>query len=284
MKEWWLVFNIFQNNGGDAWPADGDNANVEITDNGGTDVLTLRIDKDTEIDGTSEPTWPKDIVGIFTQFDVSAPYTWGYQIQPRDLDDIQEDGALPVELTTLIANISENGVSLNWETATEVNNYGFEVERKVLKQAQNDSWNKIGFVEGHGNSNSKKIYNFSDNSVSASGKYSYRLKQIDIDGQYEYSQTIEIEVGIPTEFEVAQNYPNPFNPTTTISYSIPERSNVKIDVFNMLGQRVIGLLEKEHLPGKYKIEFDASNLSSGTYIYRVSSSKQSEIRKMMILK
>lgn len=278
------IQHLFATDGEDAWPLNDKDANFEVTDDGGISKLLIRVDRDTEIDGTAEPTWPKDVVGIFNQYDVAAPYTWGYQIQPRDLDDIQEDGALPVELITFIANITENSVILNWETATEVNNYGFEVERKVLRQAQNDSWNKIGFVEGHGNSNSKKIYNFSDNSVSASGKYSYRLKQIDIDGQYEYSQTIEIEVGIPTEFEVAQNYPNPFNPTTTISYSIPERINVTIDVFNMLGQRVLSLLDKEHLPGKYKIELDASNLSSGTYIYRVSTSKQSVIRKMMILK
>ena len=279
--------------GSDAWPAEGSNANYEVTDNGGSSKLLIRIDKDTEIDGTSEPTWPKDLVGIFTQFDVAAPYTWGYQIQPRDLNDIQNDGALPVELMTFSALVFENNVSLSWETATEVNNYGFEVERHAstsLSMKNNfilsgdEGWETVAFIAGSGNSNSNKSYNYSDNSISVSGKYSYRLKQIDIDGKYEYSNTIEVEVGVPTKFEVVQNFPNPFNPSTTISFSIPEKSEVNVQIFNMLGQSVYTLVNEELNAGKYSYNFEASHLSSGNYIYRVTAGKNVEIRKMILLK
>jgi hypothetical protein len=146
------------------------------------------------------------------------------------------------------------------------------------------SWEKIAFIAGSGNSNSNKIYNYSDNSISASGKYLYRLKQIDIDGKFEYSNTIEVEVGIPTEFDVKQNYPNPFNPTTTISFSIPEKSEVNVQIFNMLGQSVYTLVNQELNAGKYNYNFDATSLSSGNYIYRVLAGKNVETRKMILMK
>ncbi len=272
-------------------------ASVEVTTDGGISTLVLRIDKDTEIDGTIQPTWPKDIVGIFTQYDVAAPYNWGYQIQPRDLNDIQNNGALPVELMVFNASVSEKGVYLNWETATEVNNYGFEVERQNVNVTQiasnlsnnfilsgDEGWEKVGFVEGAGNSNSNKVYSFTDKQVTLSGKFLYRLKQIDIDGRFEYSNTVEIEVGVPTKFEVAQNYPNPFNPSTTIAYSIPERMNVKVIVYNMIGEVVSVLLDQEQLAGKYKLDFNGSYLSSGTYFYRISAGQNVEVKKMIILK
>jgi Secretion system C-terminal sorting domain len=197
---------------------------------------------------------------------------------------------LPVELTAFSVNVIDNAAILNWETATEVNNYGFE----ILRSAQNDnhfdegtdkeSWEKIGFVNGHGNSNSPKIYKFEDQATSSSGKYKYRLKQIDIDGKYEYSQIVEVEVDIPTEFELAQNYPNPFNPTTTIAFSIPVKGNVTVQVFNMLGEVIESLVNQELEPGRYNYDFDASALSSGTYIYRISAGTNVEVRKMILLK
>ncbi len=272
-------------NGGDSWPVADNNANVQITDNGGTDNLTLRIDKDTEIDGTPEPAWPKDIVGIFNQYDNSAPYNSGYQIQPRDLDDIKNDGALPVELVTFSVNVHENIVNLNWETATEVNNYGFEIERQKSEEGdQIAEWSNIGFVKGHGNSNSPKIYSFEDDLSNLSGSFKYRLKQIDVDGKFKYSPTIEVEIGIPAKFEVSQNYPNPFNPSTTISFSLPETQQVTVEVFNLLGQVIKTLVNEKLNAGKYNYEFDASNLSSGNYIYRVIAGKNVRIRKMMLLK
>ena len=119
---------------------------------------------------------------------------------------------LPVELTSFTACVIGNAVKLSWETETEVNNYGFEVERSKKFDARSETWEKIGFVNGNGNSNSPKSYFYEDKNVTA-GKYSYRLKQIDNDGQFEYSKTIEVNITLPAKFELSQNYPNPFNPT-----------------------------------------------------------------------
>lgn len=193
--------------------------------------------------------------------------------------------ALPVELTSFSINISANSAVLNWETATEVNNYGFEVQKQYQESSsKNQEWEMLGFVQGHGNSNSIKIYSFTDNTTSVSGKYNYRLKQIDLDGTFEYSSTIEAEIGIPTEFEVAQNYPNPFNPSTTISFSIPEQSNVSVKIYNMLGQDVYTLVNEQLEAGRYNYNFDAYSLSSGNYIYRVAAGKNIETKKMILLK
>jgi hypothetical protein len=196
--------------------------------------------------------------------------------------------ALPVELTSFTASTSSASgsvsVELNWETATEVNNYGFEVERKILKQVQNDSWENIGFVEGHGNSNSPKLYSYTDNTIEASGKYNYRLKQIDIDGTFEYSDIVEANLGTPEQFELDQNFPNPFNPTTSISFNLPMDSDVKLNVFNVLGEEVAELLNENITAGYHSINFNASELNSGIYFYKLETNNFTQIRKMMLVK
>jgi hypothetical protein len=196
---------------------------------------------------------------------------------------------LPVELKTFTASVLEHNVELIWETATEVNNYGFEVERKILKQVQNDSWEKVSFVVGHGNSNSPKYYSFTDKSIQASGQYLYRLKQIDIDGTFEYSDEVEINLGSPNNFDLAQNYPNPFNPSTVIEYNLPlnekrETSNVKLVVYDILGNEVVTLVNKEQPAGTYKIDFDASGLSNGIYFYKLETDNYTASKKMILLK
>jgi len=189
---------------------------------------------------------------------------------------------LPVELNLFTANISENKVILNWQTATEVNNYGFEVERASTPLSS--QWEKIGFIEGHGNINSPKDYSFTDEYVS-SGKILYRLKQIDEDGGYKYSQEVEVKVmDIPTEYVLEQNYPNPFNPSTKIDFSIPTDNSVQIKVYNVLGMEVATLLNEHRQAGTHNIEFNASNLSSGIYFYKIISGKYSEIKKMILLR
>ncbi len=194
------------------------------------------------------------------------------------------DPALPVELTTFSVKKNENNVELNWQTATEVNNYGFEVERKILKQVQNDSWEKVAFIEGHGNSNSPKHYSFADKSIEASGKYLYRLKQVDIDGTFEYSDEVEINLGSPNNFELAQNYPNPFNPTTSISYSIPNDARVTLAIYDVLGNRVTILENSHKSAGTYSYSFDASNLTSGIYFYTVKAGSFTSTKKMLLMK
>jgi|GEM_PF-3071047 len=184
------------------------------------------------------------------------------------------DNPLPVELVSFTAKAMDLVVLLEWETATEVNNYGFDVE------ASNDNvnWNVIGFVEGNGNSNSPKSYSFvaTDNS-----KY-YRLKQVDTDGGFEYSGVVEVAAEL--SYKLAQNHPNPFNPTTKINFSIPEVAKVSITVFNALGQEVAELANREFAVGNHSIEFNASNLNSGIYFYRLQSSNYSKTMKMLLIK
>jgi len=186
---------------------------------------------------------------------------------------------LPVELVSFIASIKNNVVELQWQTATEVNNYGFEIECKL----KNGNWNKIGFVQGAGNSNSPKSYSFTNNNV-RSGVYIYRLKQIDIDGSYKYSNEIEVILTAPKEFSLSQNFPNPFNPTTIIKYSIPNSEKVLIKVYDVLGREVKTLLDEYKDTGTYEIEFNASNLTSGLYFYKITSGKYSEVKKMLLVR
>ncbi|MBK7105505.1 MAG: T9SS type A sorting domain-containing protein [Ignavibacteriae bacterium] len=192
---------------------------------------------------------------------------------------------LPVELTSFTLNLSENKIELNWETATEVNNYGFEIERlKTNLIIKNSEWEKIGFVEGHGNSNSPKYYSFKDNLLETSGKYSYRLKQIDIDGTFEYSDVVETNIGAPQNFELRQNYPNPFNPVTSITYSIPTDGHVELGIYDILG-RDVAIIENGIKPaGVYTFSFDASNLTSGIYFYKIKTNNYISIKKMLLMK
>jgi hypothetical protein len=193
----------------------------------------------------------------------------------------------PVELSSFTALVNKNAsVSLKWQTATEVNNYGFEVERRGQEtevRIQNSEWERIGFVTGNGNSNSPKDYSFIDKNLTGGSKFTYRLKQVDNDGTYSYSSEVEVEV-IPDRYELYQNYPNPFNPVTNIKFSLPEAARVKVDVFNIIGEKVITLIDQNMEAGFHSITFNAENLSSGTYIYRLQTENFTQIKKMLLLK
>ena len=187
---------------------------------------------------------------------------------------------LPVELSSFSAVILENRIKLNWRTETEVNNYGFEIQRSV----QTNKWESLGFIEGHGNSNSPKEYNFTDSEVNNAGTYSYRLKQIDNDGTYDFSKTIEVNFGSPINFVLNQNYPNPFNPTTTISFTLPQSSNVALKVFNSIGEEVLTLTDGFFEAGVYTFNFNADGLPSGMYIYQLNTPEKTEVKKMILMK
>ncbi len=179
----------------------------------------------------------------------------------------------------------EGIVEIKWTTQTEVNTAFFEIEKYEVptdddKKAQ---WQKIGSVQASGNSNSPKYYSFKDE-LKHSGNYKYRLKIIDIDGSYEYSNEVEITANIALKYELSQNYPNPFNPATTIKFSIKKDGNVRLEVFNILGQKVAELLNKRMKAGKYKVKFNASNLASGIYFYRIESGSFKAAKKMILLK
>ena len=264
---------------GGTWPTSpsGSGTNLQLSD--GVDTVVYRIDFDTDIGGQVEPTWPQDVVGIGSQFDSSVPYSSGYQIFPRYYTDFSTPSLVPVELVSFTASAQPGSVLLRWSTATEVNNKGFQVERK----SSTEDWSRIAFVDGKGTTTNPQIYSYADNSAK-SGSYSYRLKQIDFDGSYKYSNVAEVSFAGAIKFELAQNYPNPFNPSTTISFSIPEASNVSLKIFNTLGQEVKTLVNGFKEAGSYKINFDAKNLTSGLYFYKIDAGTFSQVKKMMLLK
>jgi hypothetical protein len=194
------------------------------------------------------------------------------------------NGPVPIELTSFIASVNKNIVELKWETKTEVNNYGFEVERRVGDGKLGvGSWEEIGFVSGSGNSNSPKEYSLTDKNPVGGSKFIYRLKQIDNDGKYEYSKEVEVEL-VPNEYELYQNYPNPFNPITNIKFALPKSAKVNLSIYNLLGEKVATILNEEKEAGYYNVKFDGSRYSSGVYIFRLSTEDFVQIKKMNLIK
>jgi hypothetical protein len=185
----------------------------------------------------------------------------------------------PVELTKFNASVNGFSVLLEWQTATEVNNYGFNVERRV----KNDEWVTIGFVKGNGNSNSLKYYSFIDKPIGGK-EFMYRLKQIDFDGKFEYSDEVSVALTLPTNFALHQNFPNPCNPTTTIKYDVPETGKIQIRVYDVLGKLLATLVNEMKEPGSHEVSFDGSNLASGVYFYRIEADNFIESKKMILLK
>ena len=223
--------------------------------------------------------------------------TWGYG--KLDIDAAIDDSALPVELSLFTAKVLRSGgIILDWRTETEVSNYGFEVQRaqgdfefrNSPEGMDGQNFEMVGFVEGHGNSNSPKDYSFTDENARYS-KYSYRLKQIDTDGQFEYSKVIEVDAGnIPDGFVLEQNYPNPFNPSTTIKFAFAETQTAKLTIYDVLGNEIAIPFNGTAEGGKvYEVEFDIHsgggwNLSSGLYFYQLATESKVENRKMLLIK
>ncbi len=200
------------------------------------------------------------------------------------ISDSWSQAPLPVELSSFSAIVLDNAIKLNWRTETEVNNYGFEIERlQDYKIEKLQDWSTLGFVEGNGNSNSPKDYSFMDDDLLA-GNYQYRLKQIDTDGKFEYSKTIEVNFGSPNKIELSQNYPNPFNPSTTISFTLPQSGNVTLKVYNTIGQQVAELVNGYKEAGIHTINFSAAEFNSGVYFYRLETESFSELKKMILVK
>jgi hypothetical protein len=191
---------------------------------------------------------------------------------------------IPVELISFTSRVEDNNVSLIWITASEINNSGFEIERSHTSTSLSmTKWEKIGFIEGKGTITEQQFYSFTDKNLAA-GKYQYRLKQIDFDGSFDYSEIVEIEVGVPDEFSLSQNYPNPFNPTTSIEYRIGNIEKVSLKVYDMLGRKVATLVNEIKEPGIYEVKFDSGNLSSGIYYYTLEAGNFRDIKKSILLK
>jgi len=194
------------------------------------------------------------------------------------------ESSLPVELTSFTSTVSGTDVNLNWATSKEINNSGFDIERSVIA----GEWTKVGNVTGNGTTNETKLYSFTDKNL-ASGKYNYRLKQIDYNGNYEYfNLSNEIEIGVPQKFDLAQNYPNPFNPSTKINFALPKDGNIVMSVFDNSGRLVSKVADGFRTAGYYTVDFSAANLSSGVYFYKLefsgSGSEFTKTMKMTVLK
>ncbi|MBE0569975.1 MAG: T9SS type A sorting domain-containing protein [Ignavibacteriaceae bacterium] len=211
-----------------------------------------------------DPTSPLDPDGTITDMGVSS-----------------FDQTIPVELVSFSAELIDDNVLLEWITATETNNSGFEIQKKT----DDMEWENIGFVQGHGTTTELSIYSYTDDISNIKMKsIAYRLKQIDYNGSYEYSNEVIVENIAPQDFALYQNYPNPFNPVTTIKYNLPLKSQVELIIYNSLGETIRQLVNEEKEAGYHKVEFNATNLPSGVYFYRLKAGNFVETKKMLLLK
>jgi len=208
------------------------------------------------------------------------------QLRARDCHDtsycqLSFDWNLPVELTSFTSEIMKNDVTLKWTTSSEDNNERFEIERSLTNSKD---WDMVGAVLGFGNSNIPVSYSFTDKALNT-GNYNYRLKQIDFNGHLEYFNLInEVSIGTPVKFNLSQNYPNPFNPVTQIDFEIPLDGNMNISVYDNNGKLVSTITNGFKTAGYYTSYFNASDLSSGLYFYRLESQNSSQVKKMTLIK
>ena len=195
-----------------------------------------------------------------------------------------DNTALPVELSSFNYETLKGNVTLHWTTSSEINNPGFDVERSDFNGQISNGWNRVGFISGNGTTSSINIYSFTDRNLS-SGKYNYRLKQIDYNGNYEYfSLNSDVIIATPKNFFLGQNYPNPFNPSTVINYNIPQDSYVKIKLYDNTGREVRTLLSEFISAGYYTINFNVSDLASGIYFYNINAGEYTATKKMMLVR
>ena len=193
-------------------------------------------------------------------------------------------GVLPVSLASFTSSVNKNSVELKWRTLSETNNSGFDIERKSKNEA---AWQKITNIKGAGNSNTEKNYSYKDVNVQT-GKYNYRIKQVDFNGNYQYYDLQgEVTVGVPSKFDLGQNYPNPFNPVTKINFDLPNDSKVSMIIYDVTGREIKRLVNNEiRQAGYHTVELNGSSLSSGVYFYRMNaegSGKSFIMTKKMVL-
>jgi len=191
---------------------------------------------------------------------------------------------VPVEMISFTSSVVNNNVELLWSTATETNNYGFEIERSN----DNITYTKIGFVNGSGTKTTETAYSFNDKGLEP-GKYYYRLKQIDLDGSANYSSAIETEISAIKDFRLLQNYPNPFNPSTSISFELPQKSDIVLSVYSSIGEKVFEVKLNELQSGRHSVDFNSVGLTSGVYLYQLKAINESGSsivgsKKMILIK
>ncbi|HRA98917.1 MAG TPA: FG-GAP-like repeat-containing protein [Ignavibacteria bacterium] len=242
-------------------------------------------------------------IGDFTPSFIIQKPSWGSKAASGDFDNdgdidmaiiyyddtkvlilLNGDSPLPVELSSYTSSINQNSVKLNWSTSQEQNNSGFEIQRADKFTEGQKVWKKIDFINGAGNSNDEKNYSYDDKNLT-SGKYKYRLKQIDFNGNFEYHElSNEVVIGIPSSTELMQNYPNPFNPVTNISYRLSENGFVTLRIFDNTGREVKTLVNEFRQAGYYNEIFNGSDLASGVYFYKLTTGDFVQTKKLSLLK
>ncbi len=233
-------------------------------------------------------TWATDYtVGSGTYYHMSLSPRGRYIWAIRDNGGISRnelDFPLPVELAAFTSSINNRDVTLNWSTVAETDNSGFDIERAVATEGAEQLWSTIGFVNGSGTTSEMKNYSFTDRGLST-GKYNYRLKQVDYNGNFKYYRLgSEVVIGVPEKFSLSQNYPNPFNPSTKINFDVPVDTKVDLRVYDMTGKEMAIILNEFKTAGYYTITFNSANLPSGVYVYKLSAGSQSQTKKMTLVK
>lgn len=232
-------------------------------------------------------TWDYFFSGLGDEFiyDVEVAGSYSYVCLFHGGMEGSVEAVLPVELASFTASVYEDRITLLWSTVMEANNSGFDIERK---NTLSSSWSKIGFVTGNGTTNKIHNYSFVDEAVNP-GRYNYRLKQIDYNGNFEYfNLTEEISIGVPDKYSLSQNYPNPFNPVTKIDYQLPYDGSVSLKIYDIMGREAAVLLTGSQPAGNFTIAFDAANISSGIYFYQMIAEGNGQrfitTKRMVVLK
>lgn len=267
------------------WPASGTSVTLKFKQ--GTDSVDVRIDSDTDIDGQPEPVWPRDVIGLGSQFSSGTNVVNdGYQILPRYYaTDFPPAGTIPVELVSFSANVLGTSVVLSWKTATETNNLGFAVQRSF----DGKNFFDIGFVNGSGTTTQEKSYSYIDFDLGVAQTIYYRLRQIDYNGAASFTSIIRVEIAQKFSYNLAQNYPNPFNPSTSINFTLPIEAKVTLKIYDVLGNEVFQVVNDNLQAGQHLFPISFDKLSSGIYVYTIEAkgidgSTFKNSKKMMLMK
>lgn len=227
----------------------------------------------------------ENVRNVFLTFSVANMLTPTEEARSNFVENVANFVAMsdyiPVELTSFAATVDAGSVTLQWTTATELNNAGFHIERRSVDGE--GRFSSIGYVPGKGTTLFPSYYIYTDQAV-ATGNYEYRLRQVDYDGTTSYSDVVSVNVDQPITYDLTQNYPNPFNPSTMIKYSLAQNGMVKLAIYNVLGERVATLVNEVQKAGRYEVKFDAAQFSSGIYFYRLESGDFTAVKKMILMK
>jgi hypothetical protein len=275
LSEVTVTWNVANTNSS---PVNCANVNILLSIDGGQ-TFPLTLAEDVPNDGSHQVLIP-DVRTSTARIKVNAADNIFFDISNENF--IIED-PLPVELVSFTGSFLKDKIKLEWRTVTEINNYGFDIERASLSASPLQGWEKIAFIKGYGFSYSPKFYSFTDDKISRLTKISYRLKQIDFDGSFTYSDELDFNI-LPERFALEQNYPNPFNPETVIKFQLPSKEFVSLKIYNVLGIEVAVIINEEREAGVHEITFNADGLTSGVYYYTLLAGDFVKTNKMILLK